>query len=852
MMEALHARLASFAKAKRTKQGSSKSSGLLKWPHPPTYKATPDTLAEAGFYFHPTSEYRDNVICFMCGKELSDWDEDDDPFSIHWTKCRNTCAWAVVRCGLIEDLDRRGNFTFQEETRLPTSTTMEKARLDTFVASKLWPHDAVRGHGANSKKMAKAGFVYTPQAAGDDTATCLYCNLSLSGWDDGDDPMDEHLKRESKSGTPCPFFQSPNRQALGKSTSKPPSKTASKPPSRSNSQSKTKPEIDEGGASGSDDELAARRRSRARPSKAPSREGSRASSATSKTPASRRSTRTGTTGKTPTSHHTTGSEQEDTEAGSGSDAGKRVSKSKRKAGGKGKSRPTVIAEEDEDVLIPDAMEERVEEPAPKEKPRRGRPPKAPPKPTKPNVAEDGDTDIEAAPAKETHARTRSRTNVLASEPDEPVPSSSKPTHARTKSTSKAKEKLAQSQPREVAEMRPFVEIPLSRQQEPIARPVLNDEPPAKSSAQPKLLKPPRAKSKKMMESSDVDMVPIDQGEPDVPEVATDRPPSRTKTKVHNRISAKPSAQEPPRPSTSSEDPGYVTAEPPLERAPQSAGLGHRTPMSTTDTLDVDMDVIMAEPPTRTRPPSNSGTRFSSEPKPGSAIIRRTVGAHMSSRSNSAEDPLSSGRQADQGKLKVVDISSDEEEQARRPSSHKRPAPSRVAPSSSKSHLDVPAAAPITGLAKAQSRPLETPTPTPPERSQGHANDTRDAVQDIEMHNDDTEQPKATQVTVPSTPPSNPMLALPSTPPARITLAEMDDASGKVEEPHPAASIVPLMSQLPLHKLDSLTEEESAMTIEQYLRREIERQYVQFKEDGERRIADVQAAAVEIKRRIEAL
>lgn len=36
--------------------------------------------------------------------------------------------------------------------------------------------------------MAKAGFVYTPQAQGDDTATCFYCNLSLSGWDAEDDP----------------------------------------------------------------------------------------------------------------------------------------------------------------------------------------------------------------------------------------------------------------------------------------------------------------------------------------------------------------------------------------------------------------------------------------------------------------------------------------------------------------------------------------------------------------------------------------------------------------------------------------------------------------------------------------
>ena len=37
--------------------------------------------------------------------------------------------------------------------------------------------------------MAKAGFVYNPQTAGDDTVTCLYCDLSLSGWGEDDDPL---------------------------------------------------------------------------------------------------------------------------------------------------------------------------------------------------------------------------------------------------------------------------------------------------------------------------------------------------------------------------------------------------------------------------------------------------------------------------------------------------------------------------------------------------------------------------------------------------------------------------------------------------------------------------------------
>jgi hypothetical protein len=38
-------------------------------------------------------------------------------------------------------------------------------------------------------QMAKAGFVFTPQTPGDDTGTCLYCGVSLGGWDEDDDPL---------------------------------------------------------------------------------------------------------------------------------------------------------------------------------------------------------------------------------------------------------------------------------------------------------------------------------------------------------------------------------------------------------------------------------------------------------------------------------------------------------------------------------------------------------------------------------------------------------------------------------------------------------------------------------------
>lgn len=84
------------------------STATLKWPHPPDFKANPETLAEAGFYYDPAYGDSDNVTCYICEKELGGWEEDDDPFLLHWVKCGQRCCWASVRCGLPTDIDQSG------------------------------------------------------------------------------------------------------------------------------------------------------------------------------------------------------------------------------------------------------------------------------------------------------------------------------------------------------------------------------------------------------------------------------------------------------------------------------------------------------------------------------------------------------------------------------------------------------------------------------------------------------------------------------------------------------------------------------------------------------------------------
>ncbi|KAM6497238.1 inhibitor of apoptosis repeat-containing protein [Amanita muscaria] len=190
-MEALQNRIDSFAKTKtkRVKTGQKSRTVTLKWPHPPAFLANPAALAEAGFYYSPSLEDQDNVICFECGKQLSEWEEQDDPFDVHWSKCGDKCSWAAVRCGLRADLDRHKRFTFPDKSRLPGTKKMEEARLGTFTTGDGWVHDQAKNHGASSLKMAQAGFVWAPQHPGDDLGTCFYCNIALSGWEKDDDPM---------------------------------------------------------------------------------------------------------------------------------------------------------------------------------------------------------------------------------------------------------------------------------------------------------------------------------------------------------------------------------------------------------------------------------------------------------------------------------------------------------------------------------------------------------------------------------------------------------------------------------------------------------------------------------------
>ncbi|EOD53158.1 putative chromosome segregation protein [Neofusicoccum parvum UCRNP2] len=185
-------RLATFESPKQlTKRRASstkkKTATTVAWPHE---TPSPEDLARAGFYYSPSANHPDNVVCFMCDRKLDGWEPEDVPALEHLSHAPD-CAWAINVCLSLRDPD---------ENEDPMSEKMVAARTATFAGS--WPHEKKKSWKCKTKKMVEAGWCYDPSPDYDDGASCFYCMLSLDGWEPKDNPMEEHRKRSPE----CPFF----------------------------------------------------------------------------------------------------------------------------------------------------------------------------------------------------------------------------------------------------------------------------------------------------------------------------------------------------------------------------------------------------------------------------------------------------------------------------------------------------------------------------------------------------------------------------------------------------------------------------------------------------------------------
>ncbi|TFK71672.1 hypothetical protein BDN72DRAFT_428357 [Pluteus cervinus] len=783
-MEVLENRISSFSKPKRIK-GSKK---LLKWPHDDDFKAAPQGLAEAGFYYNPSLEDKDNVTCFMCNKDLSDWEAEDDPFDVHWEKCGQKCSWALVRCGLRNDMDRNDSYTFPDKTRIPTAKLMEKARLDTFDVGDGWLHDQDKNHGASSKKMAQAGFIFTPQHAGDDLVTCVYCTVSLGGWDRDDDPLEEHRKREKKTGKACPFvalLASPQASSAVENK-KPPSRSSTKPPSRTSANPLTK-------------------------------------SKSTRTLGHTRSASSHIDTFEPTKIHdgNTNHDGDDsdyfstTSAGTSTAAVKKGAKTPRKPRGtsgaktpgprsqakaRSRSRGEDLGDVEEDLEEDGVEFESTITAAPK--------PKRKTKGRANAVVEEEEGP--PAPVAKKHTRTRSKSvkrkpeaEVELEEEQPKASASKKPARTRSKSVSR-------KAPQEIPEDEDEEEPPKPKARGK-GRPKAVEK--IEETEEPKVQRGRRPTTHK--KDPQYEETPADAGivtQLDSP-TEEDRSPDPMQI-IEDEISSVAAAK-PPRKkklvSSPQTDEGVLPLDQPAQK-PQN---------HMRDRLEDNQTSVAKKVPAKQPKASQdvSADRKMQNAGQDAAPVPPDVVQVSDDEMNIAGD------------VSMQDIS--DEPRAKSPSPVRRPSPNPLAQKSATTKRGPPQKKPVVEILR-------------PSTKQNTVREEVTREPDVSMHIVEP-QPQATQLEeMPVTPPRNPALNLPSLPQPQESLIQETQQQETADYPRPPLSL------LPFTPIQSLTTAELDMTVEQWIRYQMGVEFDKFKRDGERELERFKQRAEEVRRMIEEL
>lgn len=108
-------------------------------------------------------------------------------------------------CPIFSDICRLSS----TPTASPPHHTLKMQNLDNRLASfnpitkpkskakPQFPLEASTHPHLTPRALAEAGFYHTPGSSSPsfDNCTCFLCNLELGGWDEDDDPFEEHAKR---------------------------------------------------------------------------------------------------------------------------------------------------------------------------------------------------------------------------------------------------------------------------------------------------------------------------------------------------------------------------------------------------------------------------------------------------------------------------------------------------------------------------------------------------------------------------------------------------------------------------------------------------------------------------------
>jgi hypothetical protein len=174
-----------------------------KWPHNEP-NLHPKLMAGAGFCFTGKG---DCVHCDYCGVNLDNWNGTMNPLERHLRE-RPHCpiSYEEYLSNVPASYPQSSvygqtihNRNFRVHPGQPDYQNYE-ARLETF-------RNYSPSLPLSKQDLAAAGFIFQKEP---DFTECFACNMVLKGWEEGDNPMDEHRKLAPG----CPFVQTVDRAEI--------------------------------------------------------------------------------------------------------------------------------------------------------------------------------------------------------------------------------------------------------------------------------------------------------------------------------------------------------------------------------------------------------------------------------------------------------------------------------------------------------------------------------------------------------------------------------------------------------------------------------------------------------------
>lgn len=111
---------------------SNRLSSFAGWPFQENCACTPAKMAQAGFYHCPIDNEPDLARCYVCFKELTGWEPDDDPVKEHARSV--DCAFVQLKKTEADMTSRE--FLLLENARHRNRATKLKTVFDAMVEEK--------------------------------------------------------------------------------------------------------------------------------------------------------------------------------------------------------------------------------------------------------------------------------------------------------------------------------------------------------------------------------------------------------------------------------------------------------------------------------------------------------------------------------------------------------------------------------------------------------------------------------------------------------------------------------------------------------------------------------------------